>query len=62
MATAADLLKEVADGALRGNIQLKDVEQILGNETFTSDMLATIANGVGSCAGNAHPYDNQTFY
>ena len=51
MATAADLLKEVADGALRGNIQLKDVEQILGNETFTSDMLATIANGVGSCAG-----------
>ena len=46
MATAADLLKEVADGALRGNIQLKDVEQILGNETFTGDMLATIANGV----------------
>ena len=62
MATAADLLKEVADGALRGNIQLKDVEQVLGNEMFTSDMLATIANGVGSYAGNVHPYDNQTFY
>ena len=48
MATAADLLKEVAEGALRRNIQLKDVEHILGNETFTSDMLATISNGVGS--------------
>ena len=62
MATAADLLKEVADGALRGNIQLKDVEQILGNEMFTSDMLATIANGVGSCAENVCPYDKQTFH
>lgn len=53
MATAADLLKEVAEGALRRNIQLKDVEHILGNETFTSDMLATISNGVGS-SGNMH--------
>ena len=53
MATAADLLKEVAEGALLGNIQLKDVEHILGNETFTSDMLATISNGVGS-SGNMH--------
>ena len=58
MATAADLLKEVAEGALRGNIQLKDVEHILGNETFTSDMLATISNGVGS-SGNMHSYDIQ---
>ena len=61
MATAADLLKEVAEGALRGNIQLKDVEHILGNETFTSDMLATISNGVGS-SGNMYPYDIQKWY
>ena len=48
MATAADLLKEVIDGASRsrGNIKLNDVERILGNETFTSDMLVTSESGV----------------
>ena len=48
MATAADLLKEVIDGAsrARGNIQLKDVERVLGSETFTKDMLVTSESGV----------------
>ena len=49
MATASELLGKVLEGARFNNIQLKDVEELLANEIFTKEMLATSDKRV-SCA------------
>ena len=49
MATASELLGKVLEGARFNNIQLKDVEELLANEIFTKEMLATSGQRV-SCA------------
>ena len=46
MATAVELLTKVAEGRRYRNVQLETVEEILANETFTSDMLVTTEKGV----------------
>ena len=45
---AQDLLLRVKDGAVRGSVKLKDVEEILSNDDFTSGrgLLTTTEDGV----------------
>lgn len=50
MESAKDLLWQVRDNAVKGSIQLEDVEKILSNDEFTSPegLLTTTDDGV-SC-------------
>lgn len=43
---AAELLEGVRPKRRHHDVKLKDVEELLANETFTSDMLATTDQGV----------------
>ena len=48
MTTASELLGKVLEGSRFNNVPLKDVEELLANEIFTKQMLATTDKGVSS--------------
>ena len=55
--TPAELLEGARPKRRHHDVQLRDVEELLANETFTSDMLVTTGQGVSEagalvCAAN----------